>query len=74
MDLNKAIEMFAQADIWTHNRGQAYKIIGLSNLKVTRPGWVPTVVYHPVEEPDNWYTRPIEDFLSSCTPYLDSES
>lgn len=67
-DLSKAIKLFGEFNVWTHSRGQAYKIVGLSNLSTTKPGWAPTVTYHPVEDEGNWYSRPIVDFLGSCTP------
>lgn len=49
--------------LWTHHSGTQYNVINFSN-KEPKPGWETNVVYAAVDAPDNWYTRPLREFLT----------
>jgi hypothetical protein len=49
--------------LWTHHSGKQYSVINFSN-KEPKPGWETNVVYAAVDAPDDWYTRPLREFLT----------
>jgi hypothetical protein len=47
--------------------GDVYHLQALTNLNTTKPGWDVQVVYHPVGDSRNIYSRPITEFLEKFT-------
>lgn len=48
--------------------GDVYHLLIITNLRVTKPGWESQVVYHPVGDVHNQYSRPIGEFLEKFKP------
>lgn len=49
-------------EVWQHHGGGQYVIINFTN-KDPKPGWVTNVIYVAQSKPDDWYNRPLVEFL-----------
>lgn len=56
---------------YTHHKGGCYKVVGFTNLHAKdNPQFIPQVVYRLIStnDPDNWYSRPLTEFLEKFRP------
>lgn len=64
-------EELIKGGAYTHYKGGCYKVVGFTNLHAKdNPQFVPQVVYHSISplDPDNWYSRPLSEFLEKFRP------
>lgn len=58
--------------VWTHHRGENYRVVSLSNAESTRPGFEPRVEYRRIDEHDvefgPLYSRRRDEFLQKFAP------
>lgn len=56
-----------EGSVWEHNRtGELYKVLAVSNLRATKSGWDPTVVY--MDGNRTIWSRPLDEWLNKYSP------